>query len=923
MIKKATPSFLALLMLSGAALANLKTNGLISIDTGRTITKVRTAVDKSGSYMVASSYEGSVLSATYNKGVTWENKLSGYMNHDLWCDDVTDDGIDEIFAANADGNLYCLDKDGELLWQFKANDAPMYAVCVVHHKGTSYVVCGGMDMNVYYLSPAGKLIKTLPSSDYSIAKTWGVDASPSGTHYTNFLRVIQQPDGTEVLAVHGSMNHMQDSGVIYQFEPLADTPFRTTKIKMPTPVGELRVCNRSNSDQQEIVMGTSGVHQNTQLVRFNPSTEKMDAFVFKNLGFGYRVAQSETIFDGKENRYFALVGEYIFLVPTDLNPRDAEQLTCRFSFNDMWKDTDSGHIILASSQSGGSCIHVIDPANPKWKESYEQLTPPGKISTILENTAAARAELKKFKRPTWEREPLPVYLMTESASGVQDIIDELTAKYSSPLFLGNVNCDKEDWDRSGIESKKYRERRDRRMRYTLNQEQVLNKIIPAFNNNPGIAYWAGHGNDPYMYQPDTTKKVIDAAKGKKTVLIYPEATDDSPEFKSVMDDLFIPLAQHAQGRNANIFFRTKHLYWQGGIYLPMWQRFVSGEFADVFVPAMEETTDKCMELSVAARTGFWASGAVNAWGARCARDNASFDRSRQFSNQELPNNFLRNMVYNLSSGAQYINNFSVDQNYMSFLWELIAKGALYVPKREEIVSFSPVHLSIVEPDPEYIERSSNTKWSTFFDQDFENNNRFVFGRTNGSWPGAPTTEWDFSRYAAGVTDRRLNFIPPYQNGLVLITPPQHGRMADSTAPRGQLTDHLHPLYKNIMKEYYTNGRDYLARGGEKTFPAETYYRRIETDIQAGANQLPLTVSGDVAWVCAQTDPKHLRLTLVDSGYINPDIRTATVTFHTVQPVKISDVLNNNTIPITDPESVTIDVPCGLFRFIDIELTEAL
>lgn len=61
---------------------------------------------------------------------------------------------------------------------------------------------------------------------------------------------------------------------------------------------------------------------------------------------------------------------------------------------------------------------------------------------------------------------------------------------------------------------------------------------------------------------------------------------------------------------------------------------------------------------------------------------------------ELPNHFLRNAVFHISYGATYINTFNLDSaysDYMSVLWDLIGSGALYVPKRNEIVIFNPVH----------------------------------------------------------------------------------------------------------------------------------------------------------------------------------------------------------------------------------------
>ena len=157
----------------------------------------------------------------------------------------------------------------------------------------------------------------------------------------------------------------------------------------------------------------------------------------------------------------------------------------------------------------------------------------------------------------------------------------------------------------------------------------------------------------------------------------------------------------------------------------------------------------------------------------------------------------------------------------------------------------------------------------------------------------------------------------------MITPPQQGVFADKDATRGKLTDHLHPMYKNIMKEYFTDGKHYYSADGKQTYAADEYYRTIEADIKNAARKLPLTVSGDVAWVVAQTSPKHLRLTLIDGGYINPLARTATVSFHTVKPAKMVDLLNGESFDTANPSSVKIDIPCGMFRFIDIELKEPL
>ena len=908
-----------------------RSDGLVSFNTGLTVSKVRIAKFGKKKAIIASSYEGVLFAMSSFRGtVLWSNALSGYMNRDVWCGDVTGDGVDEIFAANADGMLYCLDSEGNELWNFKVNDAPMNAVCTLKDKeGIPYVVCGGYDMNVYYLSSEGKLLKTLNSRTYSKEKSWGKGPKrvpPKFRHIANFLRPVKSGDGNELLALHAAINSNSARGSIYLFEPLADKPVQSLPVKSGGAVGEMRVGDIDGDGGEELLTGASSMRDDARLNVFRQADKSVTDFALASLrrqidGFGYRVVQPEIMNINGENRYFILFGARIVLLPQGMDAKKAEVLACKYAFNDMWKD--GSRIILASAQSGGSCIHILDTSVEGWKDSYVNLDPPGKISRILRNTAQARHQLKSFNRPQWEREPLPIYLMTESRMGVEDIIENISTNYSSPLFLKSKHLPRvEDWDRSGFGNEFYEKRRDRRKKYVLNQDEMVAELTPLFEEAPGIAYWGGHGNDPLMISLPAQKRIIDAAEGKKTVMIYPEMEQHDDNFAYVMKNHFYPLAEYARGKNANIFVRTKHAFWHSIVYMPFWSGLLSGEYADIFVPALEETTDKTMEQSVAARLGIWASGAVDQWGARCARDNTSYDRLRQHSHQELPNHFLRQMVYNISCGAQYINNFPVDQKYMSFLWELIAKGALYVPKRSELLSLSPVHIGMTEPDEHFLDIGNNVKWVTFFDEKEEIGNPMVFGRLNGTWPGAPNTEWDYSRYAAGVKERRLNYLPPFEHGIVMLAPPQNGIYADKDAPRGKLVDHLHPIYKGIMKEYISDGRDYISTDGAERFSADEYYRTVEDDIRKSSRKLPITVSGGLAWVVAQSSPTHLRLTLIDSGYINPGAKTATVHFHTVRPKKVRDVLAESEFFVCG-DSTQIEIPCGLFRFIDVELNEPL
>lgn len=907
-----------------------------SFETDYTISKVRSAKNENESYIVGSSYEGTIVATSYHGQTLWTNPLSGFMNHDIWCGDIDKDGKDEIFAANADGNLYCLNSDGTLLWHFKKNSAPMYSVCTINDGKNTYAVCSSYDKSIYYVNSKGKEIKELSSYTYSQenpVQPYPKAIPDSTCHLANFVRPIKNADGSETLVVHGVVHSMAiwARGSVYLFKPLENQPYKIIDLADGRPLGELRWGDTDEDGNDELLMGTSTMIHQALMLKVDVKSEQQNTFAMKQWpdridNFGYRVVQPELISDKGEKKYFILYGARILLAPLSLNANETLVLANRYSFNDMWNDNENARIILASIQSGGSCVHIIDTKNSNWKNEYENFIPKGKIEKILSNTEILRHNLQYFKAPEWEKEPRDVFLMSESVpKTVEPLVNNIKKNYPSPIFLDGAGIrGAEKYDRSYIKNERYRNRRDTRRTYHLTSQEVVDHFSSKYKEEgPGIAFWGGHGNDPYMFQRKTLEGILDNANGKKTVLIFPELEDHSENFEYVLNDYVYPLAEHCRLTNAMFYVRTKHNFWFSTIHLPMWSRLMSGELSDVFIPAMEETTDKSMELSVAARLGVWASGAVDSWGSRCARDNPSFDRLRQHSHQMLPNHFLRNMIFHVSYGAQYLDNFTVDQEYMSLLWELIAKGALYVPERSEIVSFSPVHMSIINPDEHFINRSSNVKWTTFYDEEFEENNHFVFSRLSGSWPGAPVTEWDFSKYAGGVNDRHLNFLAPYNNGMVLLTPPQNGVNAQNQMPRGKLTNHLNPIYKNIMKEFYTDGRDYFSADGKEKHGAESYYKTVQKELEENSMLIPITVSGDnVAWVVSQSSPKHLRLTLIDGGYINPNDRTATVTFNTVVPVKMHDILNKEEFEISGGKT-TVQIPCGMFRFIDIELRTPL
>jgi len=80
--------------------------------------------------------------------------------------------------------------------------------------------------------------------------------------------------------------------------------------------------------------------------------------------------------------------------------------------------------------------------------------------------------------------------------------------------------------------------------------------------------------------------------------------------------------------------------------------------------------------------------------------------------------------------------------------------------------------------------------------------------------------------------------------------------------------------------------------------------------------LPIIVKGDVHWSVVKLDNNHLRITLVDPGYLSPNDRDAEIVLQHILGLTCTDILSRITIPINNSK-INIKVPAGVFRIVDV------
>ena len=336
--------------------------------------------------------------------------MSGFINHDIYIRDLNNDGKDEILAANADGNIYCLNSEGKLQWRFSKNSAPMFAVSAIKMDDKMYVVAGGFDTNMYYLNARGEFLKKIDFRTFSKEKTRKFKGKrvPKGNEsMSNFIRTIKKPDGKETLVALGTNNHMQNVGTLYFFNPLDNLPFKVKGIKRNKkstkekfklrPIGDLKIVDYDNDGYQEVVLGASAHVQDMVVTTFNTKTDQFTFNKMTKISFGYDISQTEVIKQNGKNMYFTRAGSKIHLYEPGSTDKGLERIVGKFAYNDICKIPNTNKVLLASSQSGGSAIHVIDLDNPKWKKSFKNLVPKGKISTIIKNTDKIKIRKNLFR----------------------------------------------------------------------------------------------------------------------------------------------------------------------------------------------------------------------------------------------------------------------------------------------------------------------------------------------------------------------------------------------------------------------------------------------------------------------------------------------------------------------------------------------
>ncbi len=868
---------------------------------GHTVCQLRCGhVAPSGdSVLMAAALDGTTLCYTHDGKLLWKNDTNRSLPLDLAAADLNGDDRDETLVASADGSLYAFDHAGQLKWQFR-KEPPLIQVCAVTETSQGTIILtGGIEKKLYALSQNGEVLN-------HVEFPYPVRHIRSG----NFLG-----DGKNYAAVVTAKND-RSRFFLQLFDPLSLKPIWKKPVGLATtnptegtkyyvPWAGFRVTAMSalpidiNSDGSDEILLTDSFSEKGRFYAYNGHGEKILTSSSKGIrGRAYRMnlLSRITMPDSDEERIIGLFGNQ--LVVYDLDGNVEQILDASYSLACAEFDPDTCTLFLGSSISGGDGIYALHLGHPDWESAFQSLKPIGRLAQVEKNLATLTEQIERYQRPTYQRAPEPTTVITGKSA------DEIRELYLDQHDYKNVdfvqfNLLTEDYDRDILKAP-WNTTRETRHKYDKTAKQIVAFAKEREELGEPFALWAGHGNDPFYMQLSTIEAILEAAPTTCQALVFPEMerTDDAMQY--AVRTHIVPIAELCRKHGtAKIVLRNKNIFFNASCYLDLWREILlGGKYSDIFIPSMEETNGRTQAISLSGRMGLWLTGHFDRISGRAVTDNANFSRFWEWGAQQNLSHLMRSMVLRTSLGADtlLVNTYQGDPRTLAPLYRMLEKGVIAVPERDGLLSVADLCLGMKQPSEVFLKHGKNGHLISAYQP---RSTRMVFDRMDCYWGGAPTDPSDFSNYAMGSRSRMLNFLPTNPYGLIASVP--------------ATTDlRTSPFFQSML---VTNGEVFYDDQGQPVSAADFKPTALAA-LRESAARLPVRVQGDVAWTVVRLDPTHVRVTLIDPGYISPADRDAKIILQHLNAITCRDILSGETLPV-EQNAISLTIPAGVLRVVDI------
>lgn len=838
------------------------------------------ALADGGRGVIAAAYDGAVLCYTPQGKRLWIARPDGDFPYDLCVADIDGDAKDEALVATAGGALHAIDDDGSPLWSFRRT-APLFQVAVARLAGGEPVILtGGVGQELYALSARGDLRGSMKTP-----------------HCIRHIRTGDLlGDGRDRAAVATASSGLSGKLSLLLVDP-ADLRVDWTKEGIGARLHNsgrrlfsMLVVDVDKDRRDDILLG-AGWGENGRILAYDGRGNLMFATADRRIpNIPYRMNLLRHVKLPDDEFILGHFGNVLILYGLDGSCR--EVLKGPYSPADSAYDPVLRTCYFGSSVSGGDSIEVLRMDRPGWREAFASFPATGRLAEIEQNVAVLNDQIAAFRPPAYQPAPRPVTVL---ATAPQD------RDYRSLRFVGKWTWTQKFGKRDELWCRDI----DRRFRYDMTADEIVAAAAKEEAAKRPFVLWAGHGHAVF-FPLSTFRRVIEAAPTMLWGFEFAEMEGVDANMQEVVEQMILPVAELCRRHGKKIVFRNKSIYWSGTCHVPFLKKvLLGGVYRDVFVPALEETNCRTQELSLAGRIGLWQTGHFDAWACRTVTDNANWDRMWEYAGQQVPTHHLRNLASAAALGAHLFFN-DIHQGPFSArvyarlvpFYDMIEKGILHIPARNELLSMGDVAIGMMSPpSEEFIRHGINGHGYRFPATPAPD---MVFDRLDCYWGGAPLADHDASRYVYGAERRQCNFLPPASLGMVAIVP------ADTPTGAGA-------RFRRILK---TDGQWWYDDRGERQAPA-AYKGAVLAALDEAARRLPVRIVGPAHGAVARLDPRHVRVTLIDPGYLDPADRDVEVVLQHLDGVACRDILGGQDLPI-EGGRIRLRIPAGTLRVIDIE-----
>lgn len=842
------------------------------------------------SVLYNSELDGSVSCYTVDGKKLWRNPTqSPAILFEIVTADVNGDGNDDLLAASGDGNIYCWDSKGSLLWKFSSNHKVRFSeVAALKTEKGMQIFAGGNDSKLYELNAAGKMVSETP-----------IKGIVRKIEVGNFIEVGKP--SIFLMTYAGDKFGWAFMGFIDPKTKAVQKSINQKEAGLNKIWGRLMVTDISvsdiDNDKRDDVLFFGAAEKEGVFLAMNSDFKEIATFVSPTKDAQRYAHVIGTSLQPVRNEIALQYGGFIYVC--DLQGKLIAKSGTKYGeiiYNDLTLEPVSKQLLCAGQVGGDNSVYKYSLKNSAWYDTQQTLM--GRMADVEKNIETLYKQTLNFKLPEYQKPADKPWVII---SGNDQLPEVKKLKAAEIMQIKQLTL-QENTSREKMVAAYGKDalKKDRRGKYDKTRAEIVAMAKDMEAKGQLFTLWAGHGTDPFYLQIETLEEILKVAPTTCYGFIYAEMDNTEDPRVVYFIKEYVPRLAAACRVNgkAKLYFRYKNMFWAASSHIEPWKdMFFSGKYRDVLVPASEDTSSRTQDINLVGRVGMFAGGYVNDFAMRLVDDNPTSWRPLTPGGQRSVSPYLRQGVMMAAYGARVGVLFPInylEEPGMNVLYALMKSGVLPIVKRENILSISSWHL-IQDIDKELIENIDNHHDVTNYSpKDVEP----VFSVCQMNWAGASLPDYDFSKAALGVNYRWLNYMPELPNGMVPIVPVEYKSTLDNKG--------IPYTISNCSKGFVN----------DQLIPAKDFGAKIKATAELGASKMLVNVAG-AAWSAIRIDETHVRVILIDPGYIDPQDRKVTVRFNTLQPTTATDILSKESLKISD-KSIQLTVPAGSMRFIDLK-----